>query len=283
MMQLLRTAALAAAALCVAATGRAAPPPSVAQGTSAPALPSILVLKTRVTGQAAATVDATTLSNLAATIFSDSGRYKVVAHEDVVAMLDAEQQKQLAGCDDVSCMADIGNALGTQFLLYTQVGEAGGVTVVSASIIDAAKAAAVDRQSVSVDAQRQIVDAVGVACRRLLGEQVELAAASAPASGFDLWLLAWPAFGVGAVATVVGLGSTGAALYFRDQAVNAASQTTFDSARASGHTANSVALIGYLSGGVLLLIGSAAAVVALLVGPDDDASASSQPAAEVSP
>ncbi|MFH1808972.1 MAG: hypothetical protein ABIJ09_09525 [Pseudomonadota bacterium] len=245
-----------------------------------PAPPSILVLKTRVTGKAAESVDATTLSNLAATIFNDSGRYQVSSYEDVVAMLDAEQQKQLAGCDDVSCMADIGSALGTQFLLYTQVGEAGGVTVVSASVIEAAKAAAVDRQSVSIDNSRQIVDAVGVVCKRLLGEQAELPAPPPSAASFDPWFVAWPALGTGVVAGIVGLGGTGAALYFSGAAQDAQDSTAFEAYRGSGHTANTVALIGYVAGGVLLLGGASAAVLGLLRGSGDDGSTSGGSSAE---
>ncbi|MBN2362209.1 MAG: hypothetical protein JXR83_22345 [Deltaproteobacteria bacterium] len=232
--------------------------------------PAILVFKSRVTGKASAGVDATTLTNLASTLLTDSGRYRVISQEDVATMLDAEQQKQMVGCDDVSCLADIGNALGTRFLLSTQVGEAGGVTVVSATLIDAGLARVESRESVTLEDRRQIVDGMRVAVVRVLGGQAELA--PPPDDGVDLMMVAWPALGLGALAGVVGIGGTGAALYFRDQALNAGDQSSYDGYRGGGHVANTVSLVGYAAGGALLLAGSAAALVTLLSssGPPDD-------------
>jgi hypothetical protein len=62
-------------------------------------------------------------------------------------MLGMERQKELLGCDDISCMAQIGGALGVDALLSVKVGKIGSTYRLSASLIHIAKAEVLVRAS----------------------------------------------------------------------------------------------------------------------------------------
>ncbi|MEO1172473.1 MAG: hypothetical protein AAFX94_10550 [Myxococcota bacterium] len=68
---------------------------------------------------------------------SQRKRYrKVVTMEDVRAQLGVESTKQMLGCDDVSCAAEIGAALGARYLLTSAANPLGKRLVFSLSLID---------------------------------------------------------------------------------------------------------------------------------------------------
>jgi hypothetical protein len=50
------------------------------------------------------------------------GGFEVVSGRDVQAMLGFERARELAGCDDLACFAEIGGALGAQRILVSSVG-----------------------------------------------------------------------------------------------------------------------------------------------------------------
>jgi len=55
------------------------------------------------------------------TAVHELGTFEVVGQDDINALIGFEKQKQLLGCDDVTCMADIGGALGVELLLGAKV------------------------------------------------------------------------------------------------------------------------------------------------------------------
>jgi len=63
----------------------------------------------------------------------------LISTADVNEMLGLERQKQLLGCTDGMCLADIGGALGADYLLTSQVGKLGSRVRVDARIVDARK------------------------------------------------------------------------------------------------------------------------------------------------
>ena len=63
-----------------------------------------------------------------------------MTRQDVVTRLEIERTKDLLGCDDVTCLTEIGRALGAGFLIRASIGEIGGVPVVSAMLSDATTA-----------------------------------------------------------------------------------------------------------------------------------------------
>ncbi|MFH1811702.1 MAG: hypothetical protein ABIJ09_23385 [Pseudomonadota bacterium] len=61
---------------------------------------------------------------------------QVLGMSDIEATLGFEQQKQLLGCDDVSCMAELGGAMGARLILSSKVGRVGDTYVLALSVVD---------------------------------------------------------------------------------------------------------------------------------------------------
>jgi hypothetical protein len=60
----------------------------------------------------------------------------VTTFDDIQALLALETARDLLGCNDVSCLAEIGGAIGADYLVQSSVGELGGRLVVSARIVE---------------------------------------------------------------------------------------------------------------------------------------------------
>lgn len=61
----------------------------------------------------------------------------VIADADVAAMLGVERRKQMLGCTDAGCLAEIGGALGVDRIVHGSVGRVGGSLVVNLASVDA--------------------------------------------------------------------------------------------------------------------------------------------------
>lgn len=77
----------------------------------------------------------------------DLGTFEVIGHDDVNTLLGFEQQKEMLGCDDATCMAQIGGALGVDKLLALRVARLQGDWVVTGKLIDIKSARVEDRFS----------------------------------------------------------------------------------------------------------------------------------------
>lgn len=62
--------------------------------------------------------------------------YQVLGPADINAMLGVEKLKDAMGCDDVSCAAEIGGALGSRYLVAGQIGSLGDQAVLSLRLMD---------------------------------------------------------------------------------------------------------------------------------------------------
>lgn len=60
----------------------------------------------------------------------------VMTDADVAAVVGVERQRQLAGCDDASCLTEIAGALGVDRVVHGSVGRVGGSLVVNLTSID---------------------------------------------------------------------------------------------------------------------------------------------------
>jgi TolB-like protein len=77
------------------------------------------------------------LSELVATELSRAG-FEVISKSDISAMIGFEKQKQVLGCsDDSRCLAEIGGALGVDFMLSGQVGQIGSQYRIALLLVDA--------------------------------------------------------------------------------------------------------------------------------------------------
>jgi len=85
------------------------------------------------------------------TEFQDAKRYEVIGGSDLAAMLDNEAQKQLMGCDDQACLAEIAGAMNADLIASTIVGELDGGYLVSLKIISLRDARVLARTSIKTD------------------------------------------------------------------------------------------------------------------------------------
>lgn len=94
--------------------------------------------------------------------------YRSVGMADLTALLDAEQRRELIGCDDVTCMAEIAGALDTDFLLRTNVGRVEGRLTVHLALLERADARARARLGEDFDSVEDTLAAVETLLRTLL-------------------------------------------------------------------------------------------------------------------
>ncbi len=71
--------------------------------------------------------------------------FQVVSRRDIQAMLSFEEVKQSVGCDDEGCFAELGNALGVNYLVSGGVGKIEETYMVSLKVIDIRQAKTVGR------------------------------------------------------------------------------------------------------------------------------------------
>lgn len=69
--------------------------------------------------------------------------FSVVSPSEIVTLIGFEREKQLLGCSDSGCLAEIAGAMGADRLVSGSIGRLGSSTVVSITALDARKAQAV--------------------------------------------------------------------------------------------------------------------------------------------
>jgi hypothetical protein len=192
-------------------------------------------------------VDPVALEGLASSLITGLDRYQVVSHADVVAMVGQAEQAQLLGCDDETCLAEIGAAMGAPFLFTSSVGKVGDLYVVSAALVDNARARTLARQSISVSNPDRIVDAMRAVTLRTFGKP------AAVEPGMSWIPFGLGALGLGVAALLGGATSTGLAMMWSDSARSSPSVDEFHGYRDMISVANPVAVSGYVAAGVFLL------------------------------
>ena len=60
----------------------------------------------------------------------------VISRDEIKSMLLHEQSKMLMGCDDESCLAEIGGALGVQYIVSGNVGRIGETYLLHLKLIN---------------------------------------------------------------------------------------------------------------------------------------------------
>lgn len=99
-----------------------------------------------------------------------AGSFAVVRPADIDAMLGLERMKDAAGCDDVSCAADIAQALGVELLMSGTAGKLGDELVMELTLIDVRAGEVRRRAQVTARADERFYrDAVKRAVAEVLG------------------------------------------------------------------------------------------------------------------
>lgn len=76
------------------------------------------------------------LNEIMLTALRQTGRFQtVIAGSDIKQMLDLEQQKTALGCDEASCLAELGGALGVPYLASGQLGKLGATYRITVKLI----------------------------------------------------------------------------------------------------------------------------------------------------
>ncbi len=130
-------------------------------------------------------------------------RYEIISNSDIARMLNVEQQKQLVGCDETSCLAEIGGALNARWLVTGNLSLLGGKQVLSLKLVDT-QAARLDNQLAKElpDDDRALSEAVRVATYELFRLPVPPPQVEAKPWYASYWL--WTGVGVVIGGTVGG-------------------------------------------------------------------------------
>ncbi len=201
--------------------------PSLARGAEPAKKWKLAVLDVKATGK----VDPKAVEGLSSLIASECAARpdaQVTSGADIRAMVGFEKQREMLGCGEASCLAEIGGALGVDYIVGSEVSQVGGTWLISLSLVDISKAQAVARLTKRATGEAQLVDVTTAAVTELLGalpgkgavavappkepppaepppEAPPSAVATAePASGGRSTVLPWALFGTGVVAAGVG-------------------------------------------------------------------------------
>ncbi|MFO0727600.1 MAG: hypothetical protein U1E65_27730 [Myxococcota bacterium] len=117
---------------------------------------------------------ATNLTQLLSAEVKQIPSTKVIARDDIRAVLNLEAQKQLLGCaDSTSCLGEIGGALGVDLLLSGHVGRIAETHLVSLRLIDPSTLEVKSRVTESfVGPEDQLVGALRFAVKKLFGQDL---------------------------------------------------------------------------------------------------------------
>lgn len=102
---------------------------------------------------------------------------------DVRSILSAEQQRSLLGCQDEACFAELGGALGADWLVAGNLGKLGALWVLSLQLIDPRRARVTARASARLKSLEQAAEAIGPLVDELLGQQPRQRTPAALAGG----------------------------------------------------------------------------------------------------
>jgi TolB-like protein len=125
------------------AAPRPAPPPA------APAKPTLLVFNL-VAEQGIEKSVTNLLTELIIDKVSKLNRYTVMGQKDLEKMVFWEQNKQLQGCTDSSCLVQIAGAMGASFYIEGSAGSVGSQYIITLKLIDAHKVEVVSRSTTRV-------------------------------------------------------------------------------------------------------------------------------------
>jgi TolB-like protein len=121
------------------------------------------------------------LSEIALTEVSSTGAIDAIGHSEIVAVLGFEKQKQMAGCaEDSSCVAEIGGALGADYLLIGSLGRLGNLFRIDLKLVETKRARVRNRVGETVEEREEkLIAAVQRSVRALVDPVAQEAKARA--------------------------------------------------------------------------------------------------------
>ncbi|MBL8951328.1 MAG: hypothetical protein JNK82_11155 [Myxococcaceae bacterium] len=108
---------------------------------------------TGLTGAGLTDEEARTVTDFVEAELLATGAYQVVSRRDIETLLGIERQKQLLGCSDESCMAEIAGALDVDRALNATATRSGDTVLVTFTLLDPRTAQVVSRAVRTIDAR----------------------------------------------------------------------------------------------------------------------------------
>jgi hypothetical protein len=107
---------------------------------------------------------------------SSYGLFDVLSRDDIKKMLSHEQDKMLMGCDDASCLAEVGGALGAEALVAGDVGMVGNRILITLQRIDIRNVKVVKRVERQFEGTpAQLLDEVRLAAHQVVEDLLQSA------------------------------------------------------------------------------------------------------------
>lgn len=207
---------LLALALCLVLLGRSAPARAADDASELAAeRPRLLVLDLISNGVEPDVVK--TVSGLLAVELSRYDALDVLTSADIRRTLELETERQMAGCDEASCLSEIAGALGADLVIYGDAGRLGSLLVVNLNLFDTRAVRSIGRVSVRADTLERLPELVRPKLADLLApwyasRGLPMERPPAAASGGVPPVVPWTVAGAGGALVVVGavLGGVGA-------------------------------------------------------------------------
>ncbi len=111
------------------------------------------------------------ISEIALTEAASMPGFDVIGKSDINSLIGFEKQKQVMGCsDDSACLAEVGGALGVDFIMVGSLGKIGNMYRIDLKLVETRKARVRGRYGASVEGQEEkLVMAIQKAVQNLLG------------------------------------------------------------------------------------------------------------------
>jgi hypothetical protein len=168
----------------------------------------------------------------------------VIGSSDIQAMISMEQQKQALGCDEDSCLAQLGGALGVPYLLIGSLGTVGGRFMLNLKLLQVEDARVAERVTKVFADESALLDGLeealgnlirGVKAAQPKGQKTPAVAAQESAGRAKPMLLSGSLVGVGVGAVAVSYVVVRGAQNDHDEAVSLVSAESLASAVSTGN------------------------------------------------
>jgi len=135
---------------------------------------------------------AETVEQLFLQALQETRRWAVLGRPDIAALVGFERQRQMLGCADGSCVAELAGALGVELLATADVGRLGDAVVVGLRVLDARRGSVLGHAQRTVHADGEIPAAVRQIVSEVAGTSMPGAAPAAETvSSVPAAQLAW--------------------------------------------------------------------------------------------
>ncbi len=225
-------------------------------------LPKLVVLGIKpIDGSTKKTTES--LTEILTTELAKTGRFEVLSESELGSLLGFDKQKQILNCSDASCLAELGGALGCDYLLLGALGQVGSQVSLDMKLADVKRSKIVGREGTQVRNADELLGAGRMILRNLLAQlpggspPAAVASAGVEVQNESTGPGAKPyiVMGVGGAALVSGVILTGVTLANKDSYRYKDADT-----RASvGFVLGGVGLAAVATGAIWAIVGSSSA------------------------